>query len=241
MHAGSRAGRSFAEARRPECQCVRRRGEPHRRRVREKAPVLVAGWTEGSLDRLAQILAEHGSAIWSGRHACRRREAGRGRGGLGRAAAGIRLRDRRSRRRRRAGHSGRPPRRPRKKRKRAADFIAEAASLAAGDIVVHADHGIGRFVGLKTIEAAGAPHDCVEIHYAGDDQAVPAGREHRAAVALRLGRGRPSSTSSAAGPGRRARRGSRSACCDMAEQLIKIAPSARCAPAPVLDAARRRL
>ena len=55
-----------------------------------------------------------------------------------------------------------------KKRKRAADFIAEAASLSAGDIVVHADHGIGRFVGLKTIEAAGAPHDCLEIHYAGD-------------------------------------------------------------------------
>ena len=50
----------------------------------------------------------------------------------------------------------------------ASDFIAEAAALSAGDIVVHADHGIGRFVGLKTIEAAGAPHDCLEIHYAGD-------------------------------------------------------------------------
>ena len=55
-----------------------------------------------------------------------------------------------------------------KKRKKASDFIAEAAALSAGDIVVHADHGIGRFVGLKTIEAAGAPHDCLEIHYAGD-------------------------------------------------------------------------
>jgi transcription-repair coupling factor (superfamily II helicase) len=57
-----------------------------------------------------------------------------------------------------------------KKRKRAADFISEAASLSAGDIVVHADHGIGRFVGLKTIQAVGAPHDCLEIHYAGDDR-----------------------------------------------------------------------
>ncbi len=35
---------------------------------------------------------------------------------------------------------------------------------------MHVDHGIGRFVGLKTIEAAGAPHDCLEIHYAGDDK-----------------------------------------------------------------------
>ena len=39
-----------------------------------------------------------------------------------------------------------------------------------GDIVVHVDHGIGRFVGLQTIEAAGAPHDCLELHYAGGDK-----------------------------------------------------------------------
>ena len=43
-------------------------------------------------------------------------------------------------------------------------------SLAAGDLVVHVDHGIGRFVGLKTVEAAGAPHDCLELHYAGGDK-----------------------------------------------------------------------
>ncbi len=36
----------------------------------------------------------------------------------------------------------------------------------AGDLVVHVDHGIGRFVGLQAITAAGAPHDCLEIHYA---------------------------------------------------------------------------
>ena len=54
------------------------------------------------------------------------------------------------------------------KRKRASDALTEAASLAAGDLVVHVDHGIGRFLGLKTIDAAGAPHDCVEIQYAGD-------------------------------------------------------------------------
>src|SRR5690606_37313151 len=37
-------------------------------------------------------------------------------------------------------------------------------------IVVHVDHGIGKFVGLRTITAAGAPHDCLELHYAGDDR-----------------------------------------------------------------------
>src|SRR5207245_56886 len=54
--------------------------------------------------------------------------------------------------------------------KRAADCIAEVTSLSAGDLVVHIDHGIGRFVGLTNIEAAGAPHDCLEIHYAGGDK-----------------------------------------------------------------------
>ena len=57
-----------------------------------------------------------------------------------------------------------------KRRRRAQDVLAEAAALSAGDLVVHIDHGVGRFVGLKTIEAAGAPHDCLEIHYAGGDR-----------------------------------------------------------------------
>jgi transcription-repair coupling factor (superfamily II helicase) len=60
--------------------------------------------------------------------------------------------------------------RPRRAARRAENFIAEATSLAAGDLVVHVDHGIGRFVGLRAIEAAGAPHDCLEIHYAGGDK-----------------------------------------------------------------------
>jgi transcription-repair coupling factor (superfamily II helicase) len=60
--------------------------------------------------------------------------------------------------------------RPRRITRRAENFIAEATSLAAGDLVVHVDHGIGRFVQLRAIEAAGAPHDCLELHYAGGDK-----------------------------------------------------------------------
>ncbi len=60
--------------------------------------------------------------------------------------------------------------RPRRAARRAENFIAEATSLAPGDLVVHVDHGIGRFAGLQAIEAAGAPHDCLEIHYAGGDK-----------------------------------------------------------------------
>jgi len=56
------------------------------------------------------------------------------------------------------------------RRKKASDALTEATSLSAGDLVVHVDHGIGRFIGLKAIEAAGAPHDCVEIEYARGDK-----------------------------------------------------------------------
>jgi transcription-repair coupling factor (superfamily II helicase) len=60
--------------------------------------------------------------------------------------------------------------RPKRAKKKAKDAITELQSLRAGDLVVHVDHGIGRFVALNTIEVAGAPHDCLEIHYAGGDK-----------------------------------------------------------------------
>lgn len=56
------------------------------------------------------------------------------------------------------------------RRKKASDALTEASSLATGDLVVHVDHGIGRFIGLRAIEAGGAPHDCVEIEYARGDK-----------------------------------------------------------------------
>ncbi len=58
--------------------------------------------------------------------------------------------------------------RPRKASRKADNFIAEITSLSAGDLVVHVEHGIGRFVGLQTLDVAGAPHDCLELHYAAD-------------------------------------------------------------------------
>src|SRR3989440_10612884 len=44
------------------------------------------------------------------------------------------------------------------------------SSLSAGDLVVHAEHGIGRYEALETINVAGAPHDCLKVLYAGDDR-----------------------------------------------------------------------
>lgn len=48
------------------------------------------------------------------------------------------------------------------------DFIADVSSLSVGELVVHIEHGIGRFLGLENITAGGAPHDCLKILYAGD-------------------------------------------------------------------------
>ena len=59
--------------------------------------------------------------------------------------------------------------RPKKKR-RASNFLAEASALTAGDLVVHLDHGIGRYEGLQTLTIQDAPHDCLELLYAGDSK-----------------------------------------------------------------------
>ncbi len=59
----------------------------------------------------------------------------------------------------------------RKKRKKSADaFLAELATLTPGDLVVHMDHGIGRYEGLTSIPVGQSPHDCVALSYAGGDK-----------------------------------------------------------------------
>ncbi len=64
--------------------------------------------------------------------------------------------------------------RRRKKRKAAAAFLEELATLSPGDLVVHADHGIGRYEGLTQIPVSKVPHDCVAIEYArGNKLYVP--------------------------------------------------------------------
>jgi transcription-repair coupling factor (superfamily II helicase) len=59
----------------------------------------------------------------------------------------------------------------RKKRKKSADaFLAELATLTPGDLVVHTEHGIGRYEGLTSIPVGQSPHDCVALSYAGGDK-----------------------------------------------------------------------
>ncbi|KUR80532.1 transcription-repair coupling factor [Novosphingobium sp. FSW06-99] len=60
--------------------------------------------------------------------------------------------------------------RKKRKRKDADAFLAELAALTPGDLVVHMEHGIGRYEGLEPIRVGDSPHDCVQLTYAGGDK-----------------------------------------------------------------------
>lgn len=60
--------------------------------------------------------------------------------------------------------------RPAQKRRAAAKFQLELGTLSSGDFVVHAEHGIGRYEGLETLTVMGLQHDCVKLIYDGGDK-----------------------------------------------------------------------
>ncbi|WP_127523682.1 transcription-repair coupling factor [Mesorhizobium sp. Z1-4] len=235
MQAGAHAGRNFsAERADPGRNVFDEAVKLIRGHVTAGRRVLIAGWSEGSLDRMAQILGEHhlqdldrvATLEELGKLPERHiglgvlpLEAGFETAKLAVVAEQDILGDRLIRR---------------SKRRKGANVISEVAGLAAGDIVVHADHGIGRFVGLKTIEAVGAPHDCLELRYAGDDRLyLPVeniellsryGSEAAEAQLDRLGGG--------AWQARKAKLKRR--LLDMAGQLINLAAERQTRGAPVL-------
>ncbi|MBI2735183.1 MAG: transcription-repair coupling factor [Rhodospirillales bacterium] len=186
--------------------------------------VLIAGYTEGSATRLQHLLQEHGAttpvpaadfatvqglppgalgiAIWPVEH-------GFVLDALEVIGEEDILGDRLSR--------------PAKKRRPSERFIAEAAALSEGDLVVHREHGVGRYEGLVTLEIQHARHDCLRLTYEGGDKLfVPVenidvlsryGSADEGAVLDRLG--------GVAWQSRKARLKQRIA--DMADRLIKIA------------------
>jgi transcription-repair coupling factor (superfamily II helicase) len=60
--------------------------------------------------------------------------------------------------------------RRRKRRKDSDAFLAELSALNRGDLVVHLDHGIGKYLGLEPIAVGKSQHDCVMLEYAGGDK-----------------------------------------------------------------------
>ncbi len=133
--------------------------------------VVIAAWTEGAAERLEAILKDHGVAPIAGAAGWAEVQArpsnvistvvlGLEHGFETAELAFVAEQD---------IVGDRFVRRARKSR-RAGDFISELSSLSAGDLIVHVDHGIGRFEGLRTILVQDAPHDCLFLQYGGGDR-----------------------------------------------------------------------
>ncbi|MFT3672129.1 transcription-repair coupling factor [Aestuariivirga sp.] len=169
---GGRRGRGFAAERAEAGGNVYEAVKAHIETLRKAGKrVVLAAWSEGSAERLATILRDHevqaiaDAKTWAdvtGRAASLVNivvlplEEGFETDDIAVIAEQDILGDRMVRRARRA--------------RKAADVISELASLTPGDYMVHVDHGIGRFEGLRTIEVQGAPHDCLLLIYHNNDR-----------------------------------------------------------------------
>jgi transcription-repair coupling factor (superfamily II helicase) len=167
----ARAGRDFAPERQTADANVFDAAAKHVEALsKAKKRVVIAAWTDGSAERLSGVLSDHGvngvARVESWRHAAALPkgahalavlplEKGFETDTLAFIAEQDILGDRLAR--------------PRKRRK-AASVIAEAGAMSQGDLIVHQDHGVGRYEGLKTLDVQGAPHDCLDLTYAGGDK-----------------------------------------------------------------------
>ncbi|MEZ5779663.1 MAG: transcription-repair coupling factor [Paracoccaceae bacterium] len=170
LDAGGRIGRNFAPERQLENVNLFSALSDHISARRAERQVVIASYSEGARERLKGLLEDedvHGAAlirdirnvpegkgglfltIWALEH-------GFDGGGLTVVSEQDVLGDRLIR--------------GAKKRRKAENFLTEAQSLSPGDLIVHVDHGVGRYTGLETITALGAPHDCVALEYAGGDR-----------------------------------------------------------------------
>ncbi|NEX91845.1 transcription-repair coupling factor [Caulobacter sp. 17J65-9] len=168
---GSRLGRTFAAERQQDSVNLFESVADHARKLAgEGKRVLFASWSDGSSDRLGAMLGDHGlkdvRAVpnWIDARASDPKkplrvvlpiDTGFVTDSLAVLSETDILGDRLAR--------------PRKRR-RAQNFLAEASSLSTGDLVVHIDHGIGRYEGLKTLSVNDAPHDCLELQYGGESK-----------------------------------------------------------------------
>ncbi len=166
---GARAGRAFVAERKLDSVNLFEATVDHANKLSAAGKrVLFASWSDGSSDRLMHMLADHGlkslplAPYWDAARAADPKrpqrvilplDSGFETDSLAVISETDILGDRLAR--------------PRKRR-RAANFLAEASALTPGDLVVHIDHGIARYLGLKTLDVQGAPHDTLELQYGGE-------------------------------------------------------------------------
>ncbi len=191
--------------------------------IENKRKIILTCWSEGSRERMAQVLADHGLkniGLAENYHQAKSAKIGVVSLLVLGLETGFKSKDLLVLSEQ--DILGERLIRARKKRK-SSDALTEASALSPNDLVVHVDHGIGRFIGLKAINVTGAPHDCVEIEYAKNDRLyLPVeniellsryGSEQAGATLDRLGTG--------AWQAKKAKLKKRIK--DMAEQLIRIA------------------
>jgi transcription-repair coupling factor (superfamily II helicase) len=162
--AGGRIGRNFAPERQQESISLFGALSAHIKAKLQDGPVVIASYSEGARERLTGLIEDEGHA-----ETITIRDAkGITKHGLHLAVWALE-------------HGFETPEitviseqdvlgdrliRAPKKRKRAENFLTETQSLVPGDLVVHVDHGIGRYQGLEVITAAGAAHECILLDYA---------------------------------------------------------------------------
>ncbi|THD83077.1 transcription-repair coupling factor [Aliigemmobacter aestuarii] len=166
LDAGGRIGRNFAPERQVENISLFGALADHVRSLRESGPVVIASWSEGARERLKGLLEDQG--LTAATPIADFRDLPQAKGGLylivwpleaGFTAPGLSVISEQD------VLGDRLVAKPRKKRK-AENFLQEVGTLSPGDLVVHVEHGVGRYLGLETITALGAPHECLALEYA---------------------------------------------------------------------------
>jgi transcription-repair coupling factor (superfamily II helicase) len=114
-------------------------------------------------------------------------------------------------------------------------FLSDFRDLKIGDLVVHVDHGIGVFVGLKRIEVGLEPQEFMELRYAGEDKLfVPV--ERLDLVQKYTGASRPALDRLGGASWEKAKTRVKKAMRDMAEELLKLYASRRAVPGHAFSA-----
>lgn len=167
---GGRRGRNFVDVRtQPDVNLLDEVVAHVEELKKQGKHVLLAGYTAGSRDRLVTLLKEHGEYAveevedWAAAQQSKISPAIILPVDHGFASPELAIITE-------ADIFGERLARPQKKRRKAENFISEASALNAGDLVVHVDHGVGRYEGLETLLVGGAPHDCLRIVYADNDK-----------------------------------------------------------------------
>ncbi len=170
LDGGGRIGRNFSPERQQEKVNLFEALAAHIQVKREKDAVVIASYSEGARERVGGLLADEGLTPTA--EIADFRDVPEAPGGLylavwplehGFEAPGLTVVSEQD-------VLGDRLIRPAKRKRRAENFLTEHQSLTPGELIVHVDHGVGIYRGLETITAAGAPHDCVALEYAGGDR-----------------------------------------------------------------------